>query len=55
MNIFAEITIDETGIIAQMDKVKEVGDKFEDEMLKLRGMLTKSNATTKIEDKTAGQ
>lgn len=48
MNIFAEVTIDETGIIEQMNKVKEAGDKFEDEMYKLRGMLARGNATAKI-------
>lgn len=39
VNILAEVTIDETGIIKQMDAVKEAADKFEDEALKLRGML----------------
>lgn len=33
MNILAEVTIDETGIIKQMDAVKEAADKFEDEAL----------------------
>ena len=31
VNILAEVTIDETGIIKQMDAVKEAADKFEDE------------------------
>ena len=46
MKIFAEVTIDETGIIKQMDKVRELGDKFENEMLVLRGMLARGEATT---------
>ena len=50
MNIFAEVTIDETGIIEQMNKVKAAGDKFEEEMLKLRGMLAKASATAKVEN-----
>lgn len=33
MNIFAEVTIDETGIIKQIDAVKEAADRFEDEAL----------------------
>lgn len=45
MNIFAEVTIDETGIIEQMNKVKEAGDKFDDEVLKLREMLMRGEAT----------
>ena len=28
VNILAEVTIDETGIIKQMDAVKEAADKF---------------------------
>lgn len=28
MNIFAEVTIDETGIIKQIDAVKEAADRF---------------------------
>lgn len=36
VNIFAEVTIDETGIIKQIDAVKEAADRFEDEALKLR-------------------
>ena len=43
VNILAEVTIDETGIIKQMDAVKEAADKFEDEALKLRGMLAQIN------------
>lgn len=31
MNIFAEVTIDETGIIKQIDAVKEAADRFEDD------------------------
>lgn len=50
LNIFAEVTIDETGIIEQMNKVKAAGDKFEEEMFKLRGMLAKANATAKVEN-----
>ena len=34
MNIFAEVTIDETGIIKQIDAVKEAADRFEDEARK---------------------
>jgi len=45
MKIFAEVTIEETGIIEQMNKVKEAADKFDDEALKLRGMLTRVEAT----------
>lgn len=45
MNIFAEVTIDETGIIKQIDAVKEAADRFEDEALKLRGMLAQAKAT----------
>lgn len=53
MIISADITIDETGILEQMDVVKKAGDKFEDEMFKLRGMLAKANATAKIEKEKA--
>lgn len=53
MNIFAEIAIDETGIIKQMDIVKETADRFEDEMLKLRGMLAQAKATAKVEKEKA--
>ena len=50
MIISAEIKIDETGILAQMDAVKRAGDKYEDEMLKLRSMLASTTATvTKTE------
>lgn len=48
MNILAEVTIDETGIIKQMDAVKEAADKFEDEALKLRWMLAQIKATANI-------
>ena len=48
MNIFAEVTIDETGIIKQIDAVKEAADRFEDEALKLRGMLAQAKATATI-------
>lgn len=48
MNIFAEVTIDETGIIKQIDAVKEAADRFEDEALKLRGMLAQAKATAKV-------
>ncbi len=51
VNIFAEITIDETGIIKQMDAVKEAGDKYENEMLKLREMLARGQATAKTNEK----
>lgn len=51
VNIFAEVTIDETGIIRQMDAVKAAGDKYEDEMLKLREMLAKGQATAKVNEK----
>lgn len=47
MNIFAEVTIDETGIIKQIDAVKEAADRFEDEALKLRGMLAQAKATAR--------
>lgn len=47
MNIFAEVTIDETGIIEQMDKVKAAGDKLDDEIIKLREMLARANGTAK--------
>jgi hypothetical protein len=53
MNIFAEVTVDETGIIAQMDAVKAAGDRFEDEMCKLRGMLARASATAKVENEKA--
>lgn len=53
MNIFAEVTIDETGIIKQMDAVKEAADRFEDEALKLRGMLAQAKATAKVEKEKA--
>lgn len=39
MKINAVVEIDENAIIRQMQKVKEAGDKFEDEILKLRGMM----------------
>ena len=48
MNIFAEVTIDETGIIKQMDAVKEAADRFEDEALKLRGMLAQRQRRNKL-------
>ena len=51
MNIFAEVTIDETGIIKQMDAVKEAGDKYENEMLKLREMLARGQATARVNEK----
>ena len=53
MNIFAEVTIDETGIIKQMDAVKEAADRFEDEVLKLRGMLAQTKAIAKVEKEKA--
>lgn len=53
MNIFAEVTIDETGIIKQIDAVKEAADRFEDEALKLRGMLAQAKATAKIKKEKA--
>lgn len=53
MNILAEVTIDETGIIKQMDAVKEAADKFEDEALKLRGMLAQIKAIAKVEKEKA--
>lgn len=53
MNIFAEVTIDETGIIKQIDAVKEAVDRFEDEALKLRGMLVQAKATAKIKKEKA--
>ena len=45
MIISAKINVDETGILAQMDAVKRAGDKYEDEMLKLRSMLATATAT----------
>lgn len=45
MNIFAEVKVDETGIINQMDAVKKAGDLYEDEMHKLRLLLSRSEAT----------
>lgn len=53
VNIFAEVTIDETGIIKQIDAVKEAADRFEDEALKLRGMLAQANAAAKIKKEKA--
>jgi len=53
VNIFAEVTIDETGIIKQMDAVKEAADRFEDEVLKLRGMLAQTKAIAKVEKEKA--
>lgn len=53
VNILAEVTIDETGIIKQMDAVKEAADKFEDEALKLRGMLAQIKAIAKVEKEKA--
>lgn len=47
MIIPAEIQIDETGILEQMENVKKAGDIYEDEMLKLRGMILRGKATTK--------
>lgn len=51
VNIFAEVIIDETGIIKQMDAVKEAGDKYENEMLKLREMLARGQATARVNEK----
>lgn len=48
VNIFAEVTIDETGIIKQIDAVKEAADRFEDEALKLHGMLAQANAAARV-------
>ena len=53
VNIFAEVTIDETGIIKQIDAVKEAADRFEDEALKLHGMLAQANAAAKIKKEKA--
>jgi hypothetical protein len=53
VNIFAEVTIDETGIIKQIDAVKEAADRFEDEALKLRGMLAQAKATAKVKKEKA--
>ncbi len=39
MKINAVVEIDENAIVRQMQKVKEAGDKFTDEILKLRGMM----------------
>ncbi|HBA67899.1 MAG TPA: hypothetical protein DCZ40_00870 [Lachnospiraceae bacterium] len=39
MKINAVVEIDENAIIRQMQKVKEAGDKFTEEILKLRGMM----------------
>ena len=53
MRIMAEITIDETGIMEQMKVVKEIGDKYEDEILKLRGMLVDGRAKAIVEKEIA--
>lgn len=53
VNIFAEVTIDETGIIKQIDAVKEAADRFEGEALKLHGMLAHANAAAKIKKEKA--
>lgn len=45
MNIFAEVTIDETGIIEQMDRVRKACGALEDEAIKLYGMLARGEAT----------
>lgn len=47
MIIPAEIQIDETGILEQMENVKKAGDIYEDEILKLRAILMKGKATAK--------
>lgn len=39
MKINAVVEIDENAIVRQMQRVKEAGDKFTDEILKLRGMM----------------
>ena len=39
MKINEVVEIDENAIVRQMQKVKEAGDKFTDEILKLRGMM----------------
>ena len=39
IKINAVVEIDENEIVRQMQAVKEAGDKFTDEILKLRGML----------------
>ena len=51
VNIFAEVIIDETGIIKQMDAVKEAVDYYENEMLKLRDMLARGQATAMVNEK----
>lgn len=52
MIISAEIKIDDTGILEQMEAVKKAGDVYENEILKLRGMLLRANATTTGNEKT---
>ena len=55
MIISAEIKIDDTGILEQMEAVKKAGDVYENEILKLRGMLLRANATTTGNEKTEGR
>lgn len=43
VNIFAEVTIDETGIIKQIDAVKEAADRFEDEAFSVKDALNKNS------------
>lgn len=43
------VKIETDGILKQMEVVKAAGDKYEDEMLKLRSMLARGTAT---EEKT---
>lgn len=45
LNIFAEVKVDETGIINQMDKVKKAGDQLDNEIHNLRMLLSRSEAT----------
>lgn len=52
MNIFAEVTIDETGIIEQIDRVRKACSDLEDEALKFYGMLARGSATAIVKEES---
>ena len=50
MDIFAAIKINQTEIVNQMEAVKNAGDQFEDEVHKLRMLLSKVEAVADMEE-----
>lgn len=50
MDIFAATKINETEIVNQIEAVKNAGDQFEDEVHKLRMLLSKVEAVANLEE-----